>query len=292
MSHTPGPPFLTRFLAQSRNPLLLVLSLSSWVVLFLSPLLGQSLLVHDPIGFFGWDGGINRAWRNGVTPLPDPHGPTTSGLVLLWLLGLVTLYGGAVVNGRRSAADVGPHRAIGLLAAATGPAMVVFALLCLALDAVGMWWGTFIIETALMHLGTRYDTGRPLALATIGVATWIVVTITLHRITRPARSDDWAATLTASLLTTVVSYVLWFGVPSSSWGSRRFDASHTAEILLGHAFLWSYATSVSLLLFMPPHVRRLARSKRDGICAACGYDLRGTRPGASCPECGAPTAVR
>lgn len=34
--------------------------------------------------------------------------------------------------------------------------------------------------------------------------------------------------------------------------------------------------------------RRRERRRRDGLCPACGYDLRAHSPGQKCPECGQP----
>jgi hypothetical protein len=45
-----------------------------------------------------------------------------------------------------------------------------------------------------------------------------------------------------------------------------------------------FAAAWCILLFIPPHVRRLARRAR-GRCGRCGYDVRG-QYAAGCPECG------
>ena len=94
-------------------------------------------------------------------------------------------------------------------------------------------------------------------------------------------------------------------------GNRRFYIGGAAVFLLGEGvtalhplFLpghgraavtvtvagWVVSLAGGYILFVPL-VRHLARRKRQaqGLCPACGYDLRAT-PG-RCPECGAATAA-
>lgn len=47
----------------------------------------------------------------------------------------------------------------------------------------------------------------------------------------------------------------------------------------------SYGAIVFLIWSAPGFVRRRSRRRR-GLCVVCEYDLRGSTPGAECPECG------
>jgi hypothetical protein len=71
--------------------------------------------------------------------------------------------------------------------------------------------------------------------------------------------------------------------------SLRFQVANVRRLSLP---LWPIATLFTGLVLIGPVIRyaRRARRRRQNLCVACGYDLRGTPE--SCPECGRAAAAR
>jgi hypothetical protein len=76
------------------------------------------------------------------------------------------------------------------------------------------------------------------------------------------------------------------GRAGGMWGYSAFRGPADVEVPV-----WPLVILLAYLPWVPLILRLMRRwqSARLGLCAACGYDLRGT-PGRACPECGAARA--
>jgi hypothetical protein len=83
--------------------------------------------------------------------------------------------------------------------------------------------------------------------------------------TAPVRRHLWRVATNATGPTELPLRVVWGG-------------------LIADVAVWSAAWGV--VLFGAAWARQVRRRRR-GLCAGCGYDLRGAAAGAACPECGA-----
>ena len=93
---------------------------------------------------------------------------------------------------------------------------------------------------------------------------------------------------TSSTITTGSSTLTFSGnfiVMTKPYTYARYSLPHAAAIALVLTPVW-----VALLLAVMRWRRRTIR-KRRGLCVECGYDLRGSRAGAACPECGRATEI-
>jgi len=67
--------------------------------------------------------------------------------------------------------------------------------------------------------------------------------------------------------------------------SRRVPAQEFAVVNSLSISLWTIPVTLSLGLLMSYLIGRMRRSKREGICERCGYDISGSCH-ERCPECG------
>jgi hypothetical protein len=166
-----------------------------------------------------------------------------------------------------------------------------------AMCAVTVWLGSACYVDRDLHY-YRGANGRPLQ--GLDQARWQGTVIYLH-----SRRIEWAASLadlSADHEARPWWHVGWFGpsrdirdLPIQSFFNRlgfqyyRYDInfSFTTE----HHYVLAFPAWLPVLILLPPGVWVLRkqwwlhrRRRRAGLCATCGYDLRGTPE--RCPECG------
>lgn len=95
--------------------------------------------------------------------------------------------------------------------------------------------------------------------------------------------------------TTVEAYWPGSDQPPSMWHRFGFDIKRIAWSYPGGGYedsryvtvpIWLTVGALALLPIRGIWGRGLRRSRRDGVCLTCGYDLRATPD--RCPECGSP----
>lgn len=96
--------------------------------------------------------------------------------------------------------------------------------------------------------------------------------------------------VTLILIIACVAIFVWSSLHRGQGRWNSLQGFNNAEFLALLVLLWAWTCRV-ILLFNFARFKRESLLHPDSSCFACGYDLRGSRHSATCPECGVAVPV-